>query len=391
MITQYHVQNFKQLIDVQADFSNMNVIIGPNGAGKSSLLQSIDFLKAFTSPAFDYYLETRAIDFKNIFNKTSKKSVTWDIIVRLVEDEVEYEYNYYVKISPLKRIVERLRVSTNGGKMERIFTRKGREVTFHSREDLTSSFYSPNTGVLASIEDEDGDDFPDLVRFKNFITGIQTYLIWDPALLRKRSRGEPDSLGPNGQHLASVLDEMKKHHEVQFKKMVRKLQKFLPSLEDISIKGSRGGYKEIMLHEWDERGTLQFNSQQISDGTLRLIAMAYLRYGKRAHSVVSFEEPENGVHPPILRAAVQLIREVTQLKPKLRSQVFMTTHSPYVLDILKENTDSIFVMEKGSAGSGSKLSRISEEHLETAKLLFDNSLGNLWFSDFLHRQGDEAE
>jgi predicted ATPase len=391
MITRYHVKNFKQLKDVEVNFTEMNVVIGPNGAGKSSLLQSIDFLKAFTSSSIDYYLESRAIDFKNILNKTSKKSISWDLDVLLEEEGEKYQYTYFVRISPFKTIVEQLSV-IEGGKKQVLFERKGREVRFEStrgKEELR--FYNPHSGVLASFMEADQEEFPHLVRFKKFISGIQTYLIWDPALLRKRSRREVDSLGPNGQHLATVLDEMKKKQERQFNKMIRKLRKFIPGLEDISVKNHRGGYKDLILHEFDKQGTMQFNSQQISDGTLRLIAIAYLRYGKRPHSVVSFEEPENGVHPPILRAAVQLIHEITQLKPHLRSQVFMTTHSPYVLDIFKDHPESIFIMEKGTAETGATLHGITSDQLELAKLLFDNSLGNLWFSNFLHRQEDDAE
>lgn len=245
---------------------------------------------------------------------------------------------------------------------------------------------------MATITDEEVEMYPDFSRIKKFISNIQTFLIWDPAILRQRSRGNQNELGPNGQNLATNLAELKKQKPMQFDKMINRLQKVLPNLKDIIIKGSSNGWKEINLVEKNGDGTITFNNNQISDGTLRLIAMALIRYGNRKSSLVSFEEPENGIHPPILREAARMIEEITQLKPKFKTQVFVTTHNPYLLEMFQNQPDSIFILEKGSNETGTIITNISFEQLEKAMLLFDNSIGDLWFSSLLQsEEGDSSE
>ena len=392
MIKYYHVQNFKNLWDTEANFEQLNVIIGPNSAGKSSLLQSIDFLKAFMVSSIDYYLATHNIDFKDVINKrlkenvANKKTVSWDITVCLPSGE----YRYVVKLYQAKKIEEKLFLIDDSSHEKEIFWRNDRNYGIKSDDDewTKGGFLNPQSGFLNSITEDEHARYPGLLQFKKFILGIQTFLIWDPDMLRQRSREKQDELGPNGQHLAVVLAEMKRKEGGQFAKMIKRLQKLLPWLEDISVKTIPFGWKEIILHERDEWGTIQLNGHQISDGTLRLIAMAYLRYGNRPYTVMSFEEPENGIHPPVLRAAVQMIQEITQLKPHLRNQVFMTTHSPYLLDILGDYPESIYIMEKGEK-VGARLSGISKDKIKLAKLLFNNSIGNMWYSGVLQERGGE--
>lgn len=75
---------------------------------------------------------------------------------------------------------------------------------------------------------------------------------------------------------------------------------------------------------------------QISDGTLRLLAfIAALFLGDL---VVAFEEPENCIHPWLLKTLIHLCKNIAPC------QIIITTHSPYLLD--KVNPEDILVVEK---------------------------------------------
>jgi len=393
MITKFHIRNFKQLKDVSMDCREINVVIGPNGAGKSSLLQSIDFLKAFVMSSVQHYMEIRNIALRDLLharsfnNRTARKAfMEWDVWFELPGEDREpaRRYRYRVRYGIKHSMRENIWLAS-GDTWHQLLNRnyKQYELSTPHGEEVAGDFLNPEAGFMASITEEDRERYPDILRLKRFIEGIQTFLIWDPSVLRTRSRGSHDVIGPHGQNLAAVLAELKQRDPRRFNQLVGRLKRVLPNLRDIAIKGIRSGWKEIGLVENNQDGNIAFNHRQISDGTLRLIAIALIRYGLRYHSVVSFEEPENGVHPPILREVVRMIEELTQLKPERRTQIFLTTHNPYLLDLFNERPETIFILEKGDGETGALMTRLSEETIRSAKLLFDHSLGNLWYSDFL--------
>ena len=77
-----------------------------------------------------------------------------------------------------------------------------------------------------------------------------------------------------------------------------------------------------------------FTAHALSDGTLRLLALATLRNDPQFHGTICIEEPENGVQPLYLKAFARLLRDMaTDFADPERAddplrQVIVTTHSP---------------------------------------------------------------
>ena len=65
----------------------------------------------------------------------------------------------------------------------------------------------------------------------------------------------------------------------------------------------------------------------LSDGTLRLLALTLLAYGEDRSGSYLIEEPENGIHPKLLKSVFQSLSSVHN------AQIFMTTHSPVLLSL----------------------------------------------------------
>jgi len=111
----------------------------------------------------------------------------------------------------------------------------------------------------------------------------------------------------------------------------------------------------------------------ISDGTLRIMAMASVLYG--GFSLVVLEEPENCVHPRLLGALMDLARGAP-------SQVVMTTHSPYLLDHARP--EEVYVVEK--EGLETKVKKLSTaKELEAVKRFLEEggTLGEAWYSGLI--------
>ena len=155
---------------------------------------------------------------------------------------------------------------------------------------------------------------PEILRFRKWIEGFRSYLIWDPKVLRRPDRGKEGELGPSGEHLAMLIGRLKDQKPREFERLVRRLRRLFPNLTDLSISGRGWGWREIRLHEGEDPEVV-YNSRQMSDGILRLLAITSLLYVDRIPSLITLEEPENGVHPQLVREVVQILREITQRKP----------------------------------------------------------------------------
>jgi ABC-type multidrug transport system ATPase subunit len=98
-------------------------------------------------------------------------------------------------------------------------------------------------------------------------------------------------------------------------------------------------------------------ASSLSDGTLRFLALAVLKYAPDGQRLICLEEPENGIHPQRIRPILRLLRELAvdveeEIGPTnpLR-QVLINTHSPLVVEEVLED-ELIVVMPSRLLGGG---------------------------------------
>jgi predicted ATPase len=395
MLTRIQVQNFRNLRDVDIALGPLNVFVGPNGSGKSSLLLAIDFLRGFFHPEMGVagYLEDREWTYNDIPNVRHKnKVIRWSLsadLDPLVDGAISGTYEYHITLSKRKYLYigqEKLEVASRDGSRLSALSRKGSDVAYLDRttgdeEDTTA--VGAGYSAMAELPGEQRDEarvlerFPELVAFREWVRGFRAFLALDPRTLRAQSRREHDELGPSGEYLASVVARMKDQRPKQFSNMLRRVQRLLPWVQDISAHKGRWGWTELKMRE---NGHL-LNSRQMSDGLLRLIAVASFLYTDETPTLLSFEEPENGVHPQLLRELVQIFRDLTNLKPPRECQVVFTTHSPYVLDEFIDSPEQVYLMEKGPPEQGSHIVPLCDrENVDIVRDTFEHSLGEAWFS-----------
>jgi predicted ATPase len=111
----------------------------------------------------------------------------------------------------------------------------------------------------------------------------------------------------------------------------------------------------------------------MSDGTVRFLAHLGVVFGASPPPLVCFEEPENFIHPHSL----ELLAHVLE-KASARSQILLTTHSPYLLNFLEP--EDVIIVEKHEGAT--KASR--PEHQGAIKeALKTLGLGEIWYAGSL--------
>ena len=91
------------------------------------------------------------------------------------------------------------------------------------------------------------------------------------------------------------------------------------------------------------------------------------------------EEPENGLYHKLLEVLAREFREHASGR-KGGTQIFVTTHQPYLVDALDPR--EVWILEKGEDGF-STIRRASEDQGVNYLVEEGLPLGGLWYSDYL--------
>ena len=117
----------------------------------------------------------------------------------------------------------------------------------------------------------------------------------------------------------------------------------------------------------------------MSDGTLKVFAYLLLLNDPNPPPFICIEEPENGLYHKLLESLAKEFRDHATVK-KSESQVFITTHQPYLVDSFRP--EEVWILRKGVDGF-SEIQRASD--IMAVKELVEEGLplGGLWYSDYL--------
>ncbi len=138
----------------------------------------------------------------------------------------------------------------------------------------------------------------------------------------------------DGGNLANVVSRMILQYPDEWSRVVEYLRVILPVLDSVETV-ELGGYRTLEFVV--SQGAESFSPQEISDGTLRslavLVALFQRRGGASGVQLVALEEPEGAVHPAAAGVLFDAMREASA-----SVQVMAATHSADLLD--KKDIDS---------------------------------------------------
>lgn len=187
-----------------------------------------------------------------------------------------------------------------------------------------------------------------------------------PDIARQPYREEADAtLGSAGEKLASILHRMTSEDRAA---IAQGLRGIVPGLKDVKTK--KLPIEDTLAFQIvEDKLNAAINPISVSDGTVRLLALLVLTtWSARHSSLITIEEPENGVHPHLAENIVDMLRSASE-----RSQLIVTTHEPDLLDhldpsevILCDKEDGFTRLRKASSVGDIEQFR---EHF---------SLGELW-------------
>jgi predicted ATPase len=430
----FRIRNFRSLKDVSMGrlwkdwdkrqikpLTPMTAVIGKNGAGKSTLFDAFGLLadclkfgveEACDSPGRGGFTRIRSqgqdgpIQFEIYYKEDrNARPITYEVAI-----DIDRGGRPYVS-------KERLRQRRKGQERGRPFSfliiddgsgvawkgeaegqaLEDEEADFSLNSLLTKIKEQPNEEESRETEIVELEDkrklgiatlgslkqHPRISAFRKFIEGWYLSYFTPDAARGLPHAGPQRHLNSYGDNLGNVVQFMERDHPRRFRSILSRIAEKIPGIEKIDTDKTADGR---LLLRFNEKGFVDpFYAQQMSDGTMKVFAYLLLLEDPEPPPFLCIEEPENGLYHRLLEPLAKEFR--AQTESKTSSQVFITTHQPYLVDALEPA--EVWVLEKGGDGF-SKIRRASDDPV--VKNMVDEGLplGGLWFSDYLEGKQPNA-
>ena len=373
----------------------LNVLIGPNGCGKSNFLEAISLFRAAPGEATGPISRNGGIrEWRWKGPKASERVVLEALLEVPGVEAVRHRIEFGNRNGEVVLAGEAIEPTPNAGRKAYFrpprtpdATRKIAEV--NARTDRSAAG-GVAQGAAPAILEESPDaveyiggfrpresilqyaatpERPVLWNLKMQYEAIRMYRDWSFGMNTEvrvpASAHDPsDSLEEGAGNLALVLSHLQGEQKRKFLKAAGEL---FDGIVDFRCPVT-GGVVSLFL---EEGGGRTIPASRLSDGTLRYLSLLAILLHPEPPPVICIEEPELGLHPDLLPALSDLMREASA-----RSQLVVTTHSDLLVDTLTEEPEAVVVCEKEEGQT--TMRRLERDDL--AEWLEKYRLGALWSS-----------
>lgn len=397
-IERLSVKNYRALQEIHlSELTPLTVLLGPNGSGKTTIFDVLSFLsECFTDGL------PRAWDRRGRFRELRTRGCTGPIVFELQyrEDPRESSATYHLEIDETPRgepavTVEWLkwrRVGPNepGAPYKILSYRNGRGWVISGKrpaqvdKKVPQPLESPATLAVSTLGQLQNNQR--VVALRRFISNW--YISY---LSAGDARGQPEAgahehLSKSGDNLANVIQFLKERHPKLLDRIFETLRRRVPRIEHVRSEETQDG--RLLLLIKDAPFADPILARFASDGTLKMLAYLVVLLDPEPPPFIGIEEPENYLHPRLLPELGEECRKATE-----RSQLLITTHSPFFLDAVR--ADEVRILHRDERGF-TQVTRASDIRGINEFIAHGASLGKLWLEsqfgvgDPLVRAGDPA-
>lgn len=346
--------NFLSYKFAKLEFGDFIAVVGPNASGKSNLVAAIKLLREIPAYGLPTALARRG-GFDQLRHRSAGRPYDPGFLLTFTMGD-NAESTYELRLGAVKG--QRYRVK-----------REIAEVFWQGRRFTMDS---DGSKVVWTESGPGGKN----VRRTEFVVapgqsamatgGLGGYVVYDilqtmqtvevnPAkvadLQEPSSTREFESDGSNVTSIYENLDALTR------RELVDELSAIVPGIVSIEV-ARLADRQTLRFRQRTESGIREFYAKQMSDGTLRALAILLAALQKSRPGLLVIEEPEVAIHLGALRTLVELLQAQSE-----RSQILITTHSADIVDALP--IDSIRIV--WSQNDASHVAPISDHSKEPVR------------------------
>lgn len=329
MIKSITIKNYKSIKDVTLELRPINVLIGPNGAGKSNFVSFFSFVYAI----YDQQLTTY----------TSEKGGADRILYlgRKVSTSITGRINF----DNTNEYVFDLRPNQQNGFFFQI---EGDSVNLAKAYQSSSTGWTWNTynrGHTESVLRNTNSTRAGYV--KKYLESFRVYHFHDTsknAPLKQTARVEDNRfLRSDGANLAAYLYKLQQQNILAYNRIEAVIKSIAPYFDHFDLQPNG----EFIRLNWRQKNTdIYLDASDLSDGTLRFIALCTLLAQPDPPNTIIIDEPELGLHPyaiSVLASLVKTVRKPTQVILSTQSVNLVNEFEPEdVIIVENRENESIF-------------------------------------------------
>jgi predicted ATPase len=375
------VQRYRSLYDVEVDFTPLTALVGPNGAGKSNVIDALSFLGLALNRGIEEAINAKGGPDRFRFRGKRQDSHAiavrvsvrvsvqilqtprpglQDYLQRAAEQGVSapiLHVEYGFGVSPLGRnglsdftvAHESIEIGVEGNSRRRpllAIKRSGQEVIPKPSKDgaldpdLWNELVFPYSDE--SFAGQIVETLPDNQLLVGRLSFFNPVVAWLTSALGRlqpfsiipiigRSPGVPTSVGQIdtfGANLPSEVTAMQTHFPDRWARVMERMREIEPRFS--RIEASLTGERRLTLDFVEDDRVPTWRASEVSDGTIRMLAMLAALYDPR-FPIVPVEEPENSLNAWSVRSLVNACQEVVE---RYEKQVVLTSHSPALINFL---------------------------------------------------------
>lgn len=347
MITEARISHYKSVADATLTFGRQNILVGPNGVGKSNVVDALYFVHDCIANDLDTAVVKRhGIESIRQWSKTRPYNIGLDLQFKNVHGTGRYRFTLSSRKGAYTVVEEQ-------GEWT------GRDPLHRSDTPTTRRFQRLQTGRVKIQPGHDHKHVPNEAKvdpaelFLTSIAGPVTYLyilfedliseirsftaysIYPNTLRQPQVVSRQEVLQADGANLATILKNIHTKNKRAKNALISSLRIVMPQITDVNVESAGGFYVPVMRVRESNGEIHPFNMSQVSDGTLRVLGLLTAFYQPAVPGIIAVEEPEQMIHPGVLPVIADAAKEYSALRT---NQVFITTHSPTLLDLFDPET-----------------------------------------------------
>lgn len=360
------VEGFRSFRDVDVEFGNVTVLIGANGSGKSNFISFFQLLNFMLSESLQLYVGRRG-GATALLHYGPRKSPVLQAELEFVSDQGKSEYGFSLAFaSPDGLLFTDEHVGFQTSNAPNPFKRL--LGAGHLETKLLAISRKQDMSVERRVAGVFVHRLKELQVYHFHDTSEASFIRTSQDVARNRE------LLSHGGNLAAFLYMLQQTKPQHFERILRTIQLIVPYLHKLVLEPDRLDPRKILLRWSDKSLEYEFGPHQLSDGSLRAIAMvtALLQPEELLPGVIFIDEPELGLHPSAIGIIASLVREVSS-----KRQVIIATQSPGFLAHF--SPEEVIVVERREDNRGfgeSTCKRLSKEDLSA--WLEEFNLGELY-------------
>ena len=341
------IKGYKSIKELDLELAPLNILIGSNGSGKSNFLSFFTLLENIYRKNLGGYVALNGgVD--KFLHKGTK-------ITQSIACHLEFERNGYA-----------FKLGNNQGQF--VFEKEG-------------IWFDSNLGEISNFNSETNLHKPSGMwrnkYVKEYLSQVKKYHFHDTGKtspFHKESNINSDwySLYSDGSNLAALLFKIQELKPIIYKRIINAIESIAPYFLDFQLIPNEEGNLRLL---WKNKHSEQiFSSYDLSDGTLRFIALATLFLQPKLPETLIIDESELGLHPFAIAKLAGLAKSASQKG----CQIIMATQSVEFINHF--SAEDIIAVDNRNGES--VFERLSEEKLSI--WLDDYTIGEMWKQNIIN-------